>query len=288
VSQLLLASVLWAFSFGLIARELAGVDSAFVATVRLGLAALVFLPFLRPGRLPSKVALGLVALGALQYGLMYLCYIESYRYLAGHEVALLTALTPLHVVLVDGLLRRNIGGRALAGAGLAVAGALVIGFRAWGEGGLVGVGLVQAANLCFALGQVLYARWFPGLEVPHRALFAWLYLGAFGLAATALVLGGGDPLALAAELSASQVLTLAYLGPVAAGLGFYLWNVGATRVEAGTLAVFNNVKVPLAVVVALWVFQEDAHLLRLLAGSLLIVWGLSLTLAGSRLPTSRP
>ena len=44
---LLLVSLLWAFSFGLIKTFLGGVDSAFVAAVRLLLALAVFLPFLR-------------------------------------------------------------------------------------------------------------------------------------------------------------------------------------------------------------------------------------------------
>ena len=44
---LLLVSLLWAFSFSLIKRHLGGLDSSFVAAVRLGLALLVFLPFVR-------------------------------------------------------------------------------------------------------------------------------------------------------------------------------------------------------------------------------------------------
>ena len=47
------------------------------------------------------------------------------------------------------------------------------------------------------------------------------------------------------------------------GIGFFGWNVGATKVTASTLAVFNNLKIPLAVAVALLVFEESAHLPRL-------------------------
>ena len=42
-----IVSLIWAFSFGLIGNVLAGVDSFFVATLRLGVASLLFLPFLR-------------------------------------------------------------------------------------------------------------------------------------------------------------------------------------------------------------------------------------------------
>jgi drug/metabolite transporter (DMT)-like permease len=58
---------------------------------------------------------------------------------------------------------------------------------------------------------------------------------------------------------------LLYLGLIASGLGFFLWNRGATRVDAGTLAVMNNAKIPLAVACSLLFFGEspDANMLRL-------------------------
>ncbi len=34
------------------------------------------------------------------------------------------------------------------------------------------------------------------------------------------------------------------LGVVASGLGYFMWNYGATRVDAGTLGIMNNVHVP--------------------------------------------
>ena len=56
---LLLASLIWACSFGLIKRHLAGVDPAWVTAARLGLAALVFLPFARPRLLGLRGAAAL-------------------------------------------------------------------------------------------------------------------------------------------------------------------------------------------------------------------------------------
>ena len=279
MGALALASILFAFSFGLIPAYLGGVDSTLVAALRLGVSALVFLPLLRLGRVPRGLAPRLVALGAVQYGLMYVLYIESYTVLAGHEVAILTALTPLHVVLLDGALRRRLEGRALAGAALAVGGALLIAVRPWADGGARGVLLVQAANLCFAAGQVLYGRWARDTELDHRSVFGLLYLGAAGL--TLALAAAGGSLSEVRALTATQLWVLAYLALAASALGFFLWNVGAARVQAGTLAVFNNVKVPLAVVVSLVVFREDAQVPRLLGGSLLIVGGLTLTLARS-------
>jgi drug/metabolite transporter (DMT)-like permease len=93
--------------------------------------------------------------------------------------------------------------------------------------------------------------------------FVWLYLGGTIAALLAMLLFSGP---LVWSLNASQLLVLLYLGLLASGVGFFMWNVGATRVEAGTLAVFNNVKIPLAVLVSLLFFGEHADWLRLISG----------------------
>ena len=55
MSYLAGVTVLWAFSFSLIGVYLAGqVDSYFAVLMRIGLAALVFLPFLRPKLLAGR------------------------------------------------------------------------------------------------------------------------------------------------------------------------------------------------------------------------------------------
>ena len=68
---LLFVSLLWAFSFGLIKRHLGGLDSSFVAAVRLGLALLVFLPFVRLRGLKTQTTaalLGMIVGGATTFG----------------------------------------------------------------------------------------------------------------------------------------------------------------------------------------------------------------------------
>jgi drug/metabolite transporter (DMT)-like permease len=78
------------------------------------------------------------------------------------------------------------------------------------------------------------------------------------------------------ELDGAAILVLLYLGLLASGLGFFLWNIGVTRVAAGTLAVFNNVKIPLAVLVSLLFFAEQTELLRLVMGGALIMLALAM------------
>ncbi|HTL68192.1 MAG TPA: EamA family transporter [Lacunisphaera sp.] len=281
---LVVVSFLWAFSFGLIKGRLAGIDSSFISAARLLLALFVFLPFLRLRGLRAKIAAALAGIGAVQFGLMYLAYNESFRYLAAWQVALFTITTPVLVTLLADALDRRFRPRALGAALLAVAGTAVIVWQAPG-GTLTGVLLVQLSNLAFAAGQILYrrVRQWPGLPT-ERQSFAWLYLGGFVVAAAALFTRGD----LTITLNGSHLMTLAYLGLIASGLGFFLWNKGALQVNAGVLAVMNNAKVPLAVACSLLFFGESANLPRLLASLALLGAGVWLAGTGAASTRSAP
>src|SRR5688500_12180456 len=122
MALLIIVSLIWAFSFGLIKRYLVGVDSTFVATARLGLAMVVFLPFLRLRGVAWKTMFSLAAIGVVQFGLMYLAYIESFRFLKAYEAALFTITTPIFVTLFADALDRTLRPRALGAAALAVVG----------------------------------------------------------------------------------------------------------------------------------------------------------------------
>ena len=79
MSYLLSITLLWAFSFSLIGVYLAGqVDAWFSVLMRIGLATLVFLPFLRPKQVPLSTAIKLMLIGAIQLGLMYVFYYQSF------------------------------------------------------------------------------------------------------------------------------------------------------------------------------------------------------------------
>jgi drug/metabolite transporter (DMT)-like permease len=57
---------------------------------------------------------------------------------------------------------------------------------------------------------------------------------------------------------------------------FFLWNYGARRVNAGVLAVSNNLKIPLAIACSALFFGEHINLTQLLIGSGIIVAALLL------------
>ncbi len=285
---LFLTSLVWAFSFGLIGNRLAGLDPALVAVVRLALSLAVFAPFARRLQLGVWDALRLLALGGVQFGLMYVLYIASFRWLPSHLVALFTIFTPLHVAL---LTRRESGARfprLLLAAALAVAGTAVLSWRRGDAERLwLGFAMVQGSNLCFALGQVGYRRLMRTLPtIGNAPVMAWMYAGGVMAALPFAILwrtpGGFVP-------SPSQWLVLIYLGIVASGVCFWLWNLGARRTGVGTLAVMNNAKIPLGVAVSLWFFDEPASPRRLVVAAAVMGAALLLSAGGvAREAAKRP
>jgi drug/metabolite transporter (DMT)-like permease len=57
---------------------------------------------------------------------------------------------------------------------------------------------------------------------------------------------------------------------IASGLGFFLWNFGASRVTTATLAAANNLLVPLAVLIALLFGKDQPDWVLFLPGALCI------------------
>jgi drug/metabolite transporter (DMT)-like permease len=267
---LVVVSVVWAFSFPLIKLHLTDLDANFVALARMVLALLVLLPFLRLRKVETRLGVQLAAIGALQMGVMYVAYIRSFQYLQSYEVALLTIMTPLWITLFSSVLSRRLEPRFHLAALLAIVGAAIIVVRRDALGpAIIGVALVQVSNIAFGVGQILYKRTMVAHpELRSRDVFALLYAGAVlvTLAATAVTFEPSQ-----FEMTRTQLVVLVYLGVVAAGIGFVLWNHGATKVSDGTLAVMNNGYMPLAVLAGLVWLGEEADPVRLLVGTACLV-----------------
>ncbi|NRA59489.1 MAG: EamA family transporter [Psychrobium sp.] len=267
-------TLLWAFSFSLIGVYLAGqVDPWFSAMSRIGLAALLFLPLLRLKGVSIKVAVSFAAIGAIQLGMMYCFYYQSFLYLSVPEVLLFTVLTPIYVTLFYDASKRQFSPLFLLSATIAVIGAMTIKYQGINAGFVSGFLLVQGANFCFALGQVAYKRLIENQQTPLKqsSIFALFYLGAFAIALPMyLLFGDSNKL----PTTNTQWGILMYLGIVASGLGYFIWNKGATLVNSGTLAVMNNALVPAGLIVNIVIWNRDADIIRLVIGGMIIAFSL--------------
>ncbi|WP_312229883.1 carboxylate/amino acid/amine transporter [Pseudescherichia sp.] len=270
MALLIITTVLWAFSFSLYGEYLAGhIDSYFSVLMRVGLAALVFLPFLRT-RGHGLKTIGLYMLvGAMQLGIMYMLSFRAYLYLTVSELLLFTVLTPLYITLIYDLMsrRRLRWGYALS-ALLAVIGAGIIRYDQVTNHFWTGLLLVQLSNISFAIGMVGYKRLMETRPMPQHNAFAWFYLGAFLVAVVAwFSLGNAQKL----PETTLQWSILAFLGVVASGIGYFMWNYGATQVDAGTLGIMNNMHVPAGLLVNLAIWQEQPHWPSFILGGAVIV-----------------
>jgi len=267
-------TLLWAFSFSLIGVYLAGqVDAWFSVLTRVALAALVFLPFLRRQHLTVTLALKLMVVGAFQLGIMYCFYYQSFLYLSVPEVLLFTIFTPIYVTLIYDVLQRRFSAWYLITAVIAVLGAAVIKFEGINEDFILGFLIVQGANLCFAIGQVGYKVIMEKekADLPQHMVFGLFYLGAVCVALPMFLLFGNTE---KLPTTDTQWSILVYLGIVASGLGYFIWNKGATLVNAGALAIMNNALVPAGLIVNLVIWNRDVDYPRLIVGGAIILLSL--------------
>ena len=149
-------------------------------------------------------------IGAIQFGIMYVCYIKAYQYLKSYEVALFTIFTPFYISLFSDVITRSFTPRNFIAAFLAIIGGLVVAYT--GKDISVkwqGILLLQGANISFATGQLLYSRInFIGSDDKDSSFFSLLYLGGF-LTALSFSLMTADLTQI--SLSKEQLLALLYI-----------------------------------------------------------------------------
>lgn len=272
---LLLVSIIWGFSFGLIKTNLTTINPILVTGLRLLVACFVFLPFLKLRKVDKKTLLPLLAIGSIQFGLMYIFYNWSFQFLKAFEVALFTIFTPFYVVVINNIIERKWNHFYLVTSILAIIGTGIIVHTGFNRPGMIaGFMIVQLSNICFSVGQVLYRRiMLLNGSIKDIEIFAIPYFGGFLTAAVvSMALVDWSKII----ITSTQWWNLLYLGALASGLGFFLWNYGARRTNIGALAIFNNLKIPLAITVSLIFFHEQADLPSLLLGGLIVLGSLLL------------
>lgn len=274
MKYLLVTTILWAFSFSLIGEFLAGsVNSYTAAFIRSLLALLTFVLLLRKPFVANLLSLKLTLIGAIQLGLMYVCYFQAFTLLSVPLVLLFTILTPIYVTLIDDALTKRFRPSVLLVAVIAVLGALVIRQQSLGGDYWLGFLVLQGANLCFAFGQVAFKRLAmtePSCLLPEQQRY--FFLGATLITLIAMMLFGEWP----TGITNSQIGILIWLGVVASGLGYFWWNRGAATTDTGTLAIMNNAVIPLGLVVNLLFWGKDVDLIRLAMGGAIILLAMAL------------
>ena len=272
---LIFVTIVWSFSFSFIAVYLSGqVDTWFAVVMRVLLAFITFIPFLRFKNVSVKQMLLLMGVGACQLGIMYFFYYNSFQYISVPEVLLFTISTPIYVTIIYDLLQgHRLRLNYLLTAIIAVIGAAIIRYDHISRDFIIGFLLIQGANIVFALGQVGYKRIMELYPLPQHQAFAWVYFGAIVVATIGwLLFGNADKL----PTTQLQWGIIIWLGVVASGLCYFLWNLGATKVDSGTLAIMNNLVIPAGILVNVVIWHQSIDWGRFTVGSAVIVFALIL------------
>jgi carboxylate/amino acid/amine transporter len=211
-------------------------------------------------------------IGMVQIGIMYLFYYNAFLYLSVPEILLFTIFTPFYVTLIYDILHRRFSFLYLISAAIAVFGAYVIRYDNINEGFWFGFLLIQGANICFALGQSGYKYVLENYkEINQKDVFGYFHFGALIIGTIALMLFG-DFNKMSPDLTQWGVLI--WLGFVASGVGYFMWNKGSTMVDAGVLAIMNNALIPAGLIVNIVFWGKDENFTKLIVGSIIILFSL--------------
>ena len=253
---LIIVSILWSFSFGIIKYGLSGVDSSYISFIRSLIALLFFSSISIYNIKKFAFDLKLTLIGALQFGLMYIFYIQSYAYLPAYLIATFTITTPIFVGLASKYIaRQSISKNGIYAISLVIIGSFLMRinfvnpFDYW-----VGFLLIQFANLFFASGQILFKEWKiknDSTDILHN--FSQMFLGATLITSLFYLFSASG----SNQLSSENLFALIFLGLISTGLGFLFWNLGSLKVTNDKLAVMNNLIIPIAILNSHFIFGEQ-------------------------------
>tara|TARA_B100000427_G_scaffold33142_1_gene24179 strand:- start:314 stop:1144 length:831 start_codon:yes stop_codon:yes gene_type:complete len=276
LKYLVLVSILWSFSFGIIKYGLSEVDPLFISYAR-SLIALLFFSSISIYQLKRfRWDINLIAIGAIQFGLMYIFYIQSYQYLPAYLIATFTITTPIFVSIADKyFFRKDRTSKNLLAIFLVLLGSYLMRYNIvnpidyWS-----GFMLIQCANFVFAWGQVWFKQWnIKNKDTDIISNFSQLFLGATAVTSLSYFFISDNNV----QLTDINLLALLFLGLCATGIGFLLWNIGATKVSSYRLAVSNNLVIPMAILNSMIFFGESINFLLFFPGIILFYVAYRLT-----------
>ena len=288
MTYLFVTVFIWGFSFALAKKALQSfgpielVFFRFLLAFCFSAAVCLVLPSRRKAFLAATTKTAFV-LGVLEFAGTYVLYTWALLYLPSGIVAALTLMTPV-ITYALGLVARlePFSWRAWAAVFISVLGAsltIPTTTSLGGSGGEVtkevwkGLVLILLSNTAFAVGNLAILRSKQrGQWQGEATIWGFGWAAAFcagGLLVLALIRGeiSGFP----TFQSLDPWLLPVYLGVVATGLGFFLWNLGTAHAGATRATLVGNFKAPLALVWGTLLFSEPFTLKIALGLTCLIV-----------------
>lgn len=218
------------------------------------------------GKLPTGIwAWRMLILGALNISIFQAAlFFAAYR-LPGGVAATLGAIQPLLVAVFAWPLlgQKPAFGVMLAGV-VGMAGVALLVLTPAAQLDAMGVTIALAGAVCMALGMTLSRRWLPPVSM---LVFTSWQLAVGGALLLPLALWLEPPLA---DLTVVQMAAYGYLGLIGAGVAYFLWFRGLSRLPASAVASLGLLS-PVSATLLGWVLAGQALTLGQGGGAVLVL-----------------
>ncbi|MDS0474844.1 DMT family transporter [Natrinema sp. 1APR25-10V2] len=269
-------ALVWGTAFTAIEIGLETLPPLLFAAARLDIAAVIFIGAVLLSRLRwlprTKADLALIlSNGILVIGAHFAFSFIGQSYVTSGVAAIILSFTPIitPVIAIRVLSTERIYITDIIGLGAGLAGVIAIAIAGGSfDGQLLGIGLLLASAVVFALGSVLTERWSAGL--PTMALHAWsMVTGAVFLHATAYAYSGATFRNVTWTASAAAALT--YLGIFATAGGFLLYFTLLNRIGATNISLINYAAPVVATVFGAVLLGEQITIATVTGFALIVV-----------------
>ncbi|UWR91750.1 DMT family transporter [Phaeobacter inhibens] len=270
-----LAPMIWGSSYIVTTTLLPGQSPLLVALLRALPAGLLLMLMVRQLP-PLHWVPRLLVLGALNFSIFWsLLFVAAYR-LPGGVAATLGAVQPLVVVFLSALmLKTPVRTAAVLAAGLSILGVALLVLTPSAQLDGIGVFAGLAGAIAMAAGVVLSRKWQPPVSL--LTFTAW-QLTAGGLLLIPVTLWSLPALP---QLSAENLLGLAYMSLIGGAATYVLWFRGIARLEPSVVSLLGVLS-PLSAVVLGWVFLGEVLTAKQAIGAGLALFSLWLGQSGLR------
>lgn len=248
------------------------------------IASIVYLVFIlikrkKVAKIEKKDILYIALLGLLNIPINQFLFVSGIKLTTAPNVSLAYALTPAFVFIIAAtFLKEKFTKLKTIGIFLAIAGAVVIlsekGFD-FSSDSQIGDLMALTASFSWALYTIIgkrLSRKYGAIYVTGLAMIAGLFLY------TPIYFLIGDTLTFA-EIQPIHWVQLVYLGAITSGVGYALWYVALTKIDASKLAVFNNLQPVLTTILSFFIFGT-LPTWYLITGGVMIISGVVITQRG--------
>lgn len=283
---LLITVLIWASSFAVTKIGLQQIEPMTMAFIRAFFAS-VFLLFIICGKKQFKSFLCVVKtdwkyfliLAIIGIALFNIFQNIGVKYTSSALAGVLQNTNPLFILILSGIfLHEIITRKKIIGVVVGFLGMLIIVFggvninEIFKSQSFLGNVLIIGSSVSWAIYSILNKKVFKKYTPLHLTAIAYIF-GTIFLFPIAFLFENTSTLFL---FSIKSWLIVGYLGVVASGITFFLWNYALSKMEATKASVFLFL-IPVIAILIGWLFMEEALTVYTITGSILILGGIYIT-----------